>query len=169
MLLMHFLDNVFPLQYPMYKPGILEGGRGWLLNLLLRTKPFYHAALALSAYHRRSVMLAKVSHLDQITALLQQKKHHEICMNLVHQSAQECSPNIGLGNVASMVQSVFVEVPFNLKVPISHSTDNFRKASYRLWRHMADKSPCGSKYVQGWPGSELRSFQSGRKFKDDVM
>ena len=27
---MHFLDNIFPLQYPVFKLGILEGGRGWL-------------------------------------------------------------------------------------------------------------------------------------------
>ena len=44
-LLMHFLDSVFPLQYPMYKPEISEGERGWLLSLLLRAKSFYHAAL----------------------------------------------------------------------------------------------------------------------------
>lgn len=72
-LLMHFLDNVFPLQYPMYKSGILEGGRGWLLTLLLRVKPLYHAALALRAYHRRSVILAKVSHPYQDAALVLQK------------------------------------------------------------------------------------------------
>lgn len=56
MLLMHFLDNVFPLQYPMYHPTVLSGGRGWFLSLLLRTKPLYHAALALSSYHHGTVI-----------------------------------------------------------------------------------------------------------------
>jgi len=111
---MHFLDNVFPLQYPMYKPEIVEGGRGWLLTLLHRTEPFYHAALALSAYHRRSFILAKVSHPYQVAALVQQEKHLEICINLVHQSAQNGCPYIGLGIVTSVVQLVFFEVLFNL-------------------------------------------------------
>jgi len=98
----------------MYKPGILEGGRGWLLNLLLRTEPFYHAALALSAYHRRSVILAKVSHPYQVAALVQQEKHFEICIKLVHQSTQKCCPDNGLGIMTSVVQLVFFEVLFNL-------------------------------------------------------
>ncbi|MCJ1384496.1 hypothetical protein MMC17_007613 [Xylographa soralifera] len=109
-LLMHFLDNVFPLQYPMYKPGILEEGRGWLLTLLLQTEPLYHAALALSAYHRCSVVPAEVSQPYQVAALVQQEKHLEICTTLVHQSAQNCCPNIGLGIVASVVQLVFFEL-----------------------------------------------------------
>jgi hypothetical protein len=57
-LLMHFLDHVFPLQYPMYHPSIVSGGRGWFLSLLLRTKPLYHAALALSSYHHGTVVYA---------------------------------------------------------------------------------------------------------------
>lgn len=44
--LMHYLDDVFPLQNPMSKPSTLTGGRGRLLALLLRMKPLYHATLA---------------------------------------------------------------------------------------------------------------------------
>lgn len=110
---MHFLDHVFPLQYPMYKPGILEGGRGWLLTMLLRTESFYHVALALGAYHRRSVILDKFSHPHQVAALVQQEKHLESCINLVRQSAQNCRPSLGLGILASVVQLVFFEVLSN--------------------------------------------------------
>jgi C6 transcription factor Pro1 len=34
----------------MYDPTAVEGGRGWLLSLLLRTPPMYHMTLALSAH-----------------------------------------------------------------------------------------------------------------------
>jgi C6 transcription factor Pro1 len=34
----------------MYNPTAVEGGRGWLLSLLLRTSPMYHMTLALSAH-----------------------------------------------------------------------------------------------------------------------
>lgn len=98
----------------MYSPGILEGGRGWLLTLLLRTESFYHAALALSAYHRRVVILAQVSHPHQVAALVQQEKHLETCINLVHQSAQNSCPHLGLGVLTSVVQLVFFEVLLNL-------------------------------------------------------
>ncbi len=55
-LLMNYLDHVFPLQFNCYTPPITELGRGWLLALLTRTKPLYHAALALSAFYMHSVL-----------------------------------------------------------------------------------------------------------------
>ena len=52
-LLMHYLENVFPSQFQFFRPSFEEGGRGWLLDLLMQTKPLYHAALSLAAYHRQ--------------------------------------------------------------------------------------------------------------------
>ena len=54
-LLMHYLDIVFPLLFRFYNPLVSEGGRGWLLTILLRTKPLFHAALSLSAYHQKKL------------------------------------------------------------------------------------------------------------------
>jgi hypothetical protein len=47
---MYYLDYVFPIQFRMYNPTAAEGGRGWLLSLLLRTPPMYHMTLAMSAH-----------------------------------------------------------------------------------------------------------------------
>lgn len=55
-LLMNYLDHVFPLQFNRYTPPVTELGRGWLLALLTRTKPLYHAALALSAFYMHSIL-----------------------------------------------------------------------------------------------------------------
>jgi C6 transcription factor Pro1 len=49
-LLMYYLDYVFPIQFRLYNPTAAEGGRGWLLSLLLRTPPMYHMTLAMSAH-----------------------------------------------------------------------------------------------------------------------
>ncbi|CZR52537.1 uncharacterized protein PAC_02414 [Phialocephala subalpina] len=49
-LLMYYLDCVFPMQFKMYNPAPSEGGRGWLLSLLLRTPPLYYMSLALAAH-----------------------------------------------------------------------------------------------------------------------
>ncbi|RDW87251.1 hypothetical protein BP5796_02945 [Coleophoma crateriformis] len=116
-LVMHFLDVVFPLQYPMYKPGILEGGRGWLLALLFRTKPLYHAALALSLYHRRKIILTKITHPCQFASLVQVENHLEICLTefqktitAVNQYVTGPCPRNGLAVLTSMVQLVFFEL-----------------------------------------------------------
>jgi C6 transcription factor Pro1 len=116
-LLMHFLDRVFPLQYPMYRPDIVDGGRGWLLTLLLRTKPLYHAALALSSYHRRMMISERTQHPCRVLAVVQQEKHLEICLAEVQQSIrsvnrfiQKDQQGTGLGTVTSIVQLVFFEV-----------------------------------------------------------
>jgi hypothetical protein len=56
-LLMHFFDHVLPLQFRFYNPSVLEGGRGWLLSILTRTKPLYLVALNLAAYHQQSILV----------------------------------------------------------------------------------------------------------------
>ncbi|CAM1509906.1 Fc.00g002410.m01.CDS01 [Cosmosporella sp. VM-42] len=109
-LIMQFLDHVFPLQYPLYNPGILEAGRGWLLQLILQSQPLYHAALAFSAYHRRATIFAKISHPRRASSLVQQEKHLEICIKSLSQSAQNSCPKKGLGVAFSVVQMMFFEL-----------------------------------------------------------
>lgn len=57
MLLMHYLDEVFFVQFPFYNSSAASGGRGWLYSLLAQVKPLYDAVLALSQYHRESLRL----------------------------------------------------------------------------------------------------------------
>lgn len=47
---MHFLDHVFTIEFPFHNRSIFSGGRGWLLSLLIRTRPLYHAVLSVNAY-----------------------------------------------------------------------------------------------------------------------
>ncbi|TDZ16147.1 Pestheic acid cluster transcriptional regulator 3 [Colletotrichum orbiculare MAFF 240422] len=62
--IMIYLDYVFPFLFPFYKPALLEGGRGWLLNVLNHNKALYHTALSLSS-HFFGVVLnnAQVEHM----------------------------------------------------------------------------------------------------------
>lgn len=57
MLLMHYLDVVYPLQFPFYKPRVEDGGRNWVLALLMRCRPLYNGALSLAAYHQSTVLV----------------------------------------------------------------------------------------------------------------
>ncbi|KAB8304778.1 hypothetical protein EYC80_004126 [Monilinia laxa] len=118
-LLMHFLDNVFPLQYPMYQPDVAEGGRGWLLSLLLKTKPLYHASIGLSAYHRGVVLREKSRGGCTKPSIAEQEGHLAICLSEfqdARRSAQisidksSMCPENGLGIMACSVQLVFFEL-----------------------------------------------------------
>ncbi|SPO07043.1 related to C6 zink-finger protein PRO1A [Cephalotrichum gorgonifer] len=116
-LLMHFIDNVFPLQYPMYKPDAMQGGRGWLLSLLLGTKPLYHAALAVGAYHRWLTIFANAGPQCLLVATLRKEQHVEACLKevqdavkTVNRFVEESRLDIGIGTVASVCQLVFLEL-----------------------------------------------------------
>lgn len=45
-----YLDYVFPYLFPFYRPPLFEGGRGWLLVLLMRNRALYHTALSMASY-----------------------------------------------------------------------------------------------------------------------
>ncbi|TEY71799.1 hypothetical protein BOTCAL_0086g00170 [Botryotinia calthae] len=122
-LLMHFVDNVFPLQYPMYKPEVAEGGRGWLLSLLLNIKPLYHASIGLSAYHRGVVLREASSGGCTKPSIAEQESHLAICLTEFQEairSAQdypkdgvygrEICVGSSLAIMACVVQLVFFEL-----------------------------------------------------------
>ncbi|EON95746.1 putative c6 transcription factor protein [Phaeoacremonium minimum UCRPA7] len=49
-LVMTYLDYVMPFLFPLYKPSVVDGGRTWMLALLVKNTGLYHTALSLSAY-----------------------------------------------------------------------------------------------------------------------
>jgi hypothetical protein len=51
---MHYLDHVFPYQYPFFDKAKLS--RGWLLWLLSKNGPLYRASMGLAALHQRSLL-----------------------------------------------------------------------------------------------------------------
>lgn len=119
-LLMHFLDIVFPLQYPMYEPEVFKGGRGWMLELVLGMKPLYHAALALSAYHRRTSITGNATSQGfSTTTLVDQEQHLEMAIKVVNQFAFSSCPNVArgrLGIMACIVELFFYEVLSHLNI-----------------------------------------------------
>ncbi|ESZ90633.1 hypothetical protein SBOR_8983 [Sclerotinia borealis F-4128] len=78
-LMMHYLDHVFFIQFRFHIPS-LSSGRGWLLSLLTRTKPLYHAALSLSAFHRQSLLLEQEGGQAEIDYLHELQHHHNLTL-----------------------------------------------------------------------------------------
>ena len=48
-LVMYYLDHLFPRLCPFFKYKPVDNGRGWLLNLFLRTKPLCNLTVCISA------------------------------------------------------------------------------------------------------------------------
>jgi hypothetical protein len=79
-LLMHYLDYVFPIQFPFYKPSASEGGRGWLLGIILGTRPLFHVVLSLSAYHMQSSPSRDILKECDLNVLEDLDKHHTLAL-----------------------------------------------------------------------------------------
>jgi hypothetical protein len=113
MLLMHFFDSVFPLQFPLYRPDGFDG-RGWLLALLQRSRPLYHAALALSGYLRGMRFFGALSDGCRVAVAVTQTTHLAASLEEVRRAMGEISTAQGGGDVVgtfgSVVQLVFFEV-----------------------------------------------------------
>jgi len=116
---MHFLDQVIPAQYPFYHPQPIDGGRGWLLSLLFRSKSLFHGALALSSYHRLISILAGARPACRALAAARHQQHLESCLREVRCTMQEMtranasSPDFAAGTLMSVIQLVFSEVVDN--------------------------------------------------------
>ncbi len=120
-LMMHYLDHVFYIQFRFFAPSVSTGGRGWLLSLLNKTKPLYHAALSLSAFHQQSLLSLEEVDQTQTDYLDELERHHNLALEelqLFIRSHSVSMNNTGAlgGNVqilACMVQLISFEVcPF---------------------------------------------------------
>ncbi|KAJ5450885.1 hypothetical protein N7491_000067 [Penicillium cf. griseofulvum] len=71
-LLMHYLDQVFPWQFPYFRSTSRLGNRGWLLYLLMKRGPLYHAVLSLSSLHQSAILGSEEEYQQKERAL----EHH---------------------------------------------------------------------------------------------
>lgn len=55
-MIMLFLDHIFPLLYPFYRPHMLVGGRGWVLHLIDECSALFHTTMCLSSYFFSSLV-----------------------------------------------------------------------------------------------------------------
>ena len=79
-LIMHYLDHVFYIQFRFHTPSISAGGRGWFLSLLTRTKPLYHAALSLAAFHQQSLVLLEQGVGEETSYLSELELQHNLTL-----------------------------------------------------------------------------------------
>lgn len=148
-LIMHYLDFVFFIQFRFYQPSIARGGRGWLLTLLTYTKPLYHAALSLSAFHQQSLLChERRQPQDHIRILDELKHHHELTLKelqLFIQAHNEEGESSAIFEgciqiLACMVELISFEVSLRYRPKYSNLTP--ATALPRRCECLADPSPC---------------------------
>ncbi|EMR81243.1 putative c6 transcription protein [Botrytis cinerea BcDW1] len=116
-LMMHYLDHVFFIQFRFHTPS-LSSGRGWLLSLLTKTKPLYHAALTLSAFHRQSLILERESGQAETDYLHELQHHYDLALkglqDFIHENNRNVSEQGAFdGNIqilACMIQLISFEL-----------------------------------------------------------
>ena len=113
-LLMNYLDHVFPIQFNCYTPPVTSLGRGWLLALLTRTKPLYHAALSLSALHMYTVLLKMGDKIGSDIHWEEMRRHHSLAFQelQVHISGLKECRNVKptIETLACVIQLICFEV-----------------------------------------------------------
>ncbi|QPC75257.1 hypothetical protein HYE68_006009 [Fusarium pseudograminearum] len=70
---MIYLDYVFPHLFPFYRPPILAGGRGWVLDVLQSNKSVWHTVISLTSYFFGIVMAnGEIEHVECTNRMVHQ-------------------------------------------------------------------------------------------------
>ncbi|UKZ69581.1 uncharacterized protein TrAtP1_010587 [Trichoderma atroviride] len=118
-LLMIYLDYVFPYLFPHYRPSILAGGRGWILEILHTNKAVYHSAVSLSTSFYAIVLNNGDKAHDECTMQMIHKFESQIELGLkeLHKEVNYINTNApgfdmkkGLVVMQSILQMLFFEV-----------------------------------------------------------
>jgi Fungal specific transcription factor domain len=103
-LVMYYLDHIFPRAYPYFKFSAADDGRGWLLNLLLRTKPLCSAAICLSACDQAQFVLGPLTDVSQPYHELE-AQHIQSVVELRHH-LNRLRKTTGASHMATIVESL---------------------------------------------------------------
>ena len=116
-LLMHYLDEVFYVQFPFYDRSRIDGGRGWLLRLLTRDTSVYHSTLALSEFHRDSIRPQEGCRSDEPGCSREKKDYFTLSLRELQQRIGESETWKGTAGLfrsidalACALQLLFLEV-----------------------------------------------------------
>ncbi|PNY23900.1 Zn(2)-C6 fungal-type DNA-binding domain protein [Tolypocladium capitatum] len=80
--LMIYLDYVFPYLFPHYRPPVLAGGRGWILDVLQSNRSVYHTAISLASSFFAVVLANGEEEHAQCTASIVHKLQSQLELGL---------------------------------------------------------------------------------------
>ncbi|KAG8418687.1 hypothetical protein J3459_012143 [Metarhizium acridum] len=122
--LMIYLDYVFPYLFPHYRPPVLAGGRGWILDVLQSNKCVYHTAVSLANAFFAIVLADGKKEHEQCTMRMVHSLESQLELGLKELSKEMCAINAsrtgfdrqkGLVVMQSIIQMLFFEVATSKK------------------------------------------------------
>lgn len=126
LLFMHYLDQVFYIQYPFYDVHGKQK-RGWLLSMLKGGKSSYNASLALSEHHLLSTQPPNADTAASLTKQRSKDSHHYLAyqeMELSVGGSRWWNADIritrSLESLACILQLLFLEVSEASSFPIAY-------------------------------------------------
>lgn len=81
-LVVAFMDHIFPILFPFYQPSVLEGGRMWLLAVIMRDKAFRLHTNALTSYLMSVIPCRSesITNLCKLYALEGAQRHRDLAI-----------------------------------------------------------------------------------------
>ncbi|KAL6860037.1 hypothetical protein ACO1O0_004062 [Amphichorda felina] len=80
--IMIYLDYIFPYLFPFYRPPVLSGGRGWVLDILQSNKSVYYTAISLAAYFFGVLLSSDDEEHEECMTRMARKLQHELELGL---------------------------------------------------------------------------------------
>ncbi|KAF4505495.1 hypothetical protein G6O67_007439 [Ophiocordyceps sinensis] len=117
--LMIYLDYVFPYLFPHYRPPVLAGGRGWILDVLHSNKSVHHTSISLASSFFAIVLANGDREHQECIARMIHKLETQLELGLKELQREMCALNAsssgfdvqrGLVVMQSIVQMLFFEV-----------------------------------------------------------
>lgn len=119
-LIMNYADFVFPYLFPYYKPPILVGGRGWVLDALLHgSRSIYYTAIALSSWFFGVLLAGGEEEHASCTERMARQLQHQMEISLkelqknvfaINAKKNNFDPREGLAVMESVIQMLIFEV-----------------------------------------------------------
>ncbi|OQV05016.1 Fungal specific transcription factor domain-containing protein [Cladophialophora immunda] len=117
-LLMHYLDHVFHLQYPLFSKTAVIHSRSWVLDMMYECASFYWLVLGLASYHKESTAATSNQYLgpSEPGQLAGWRVYHAFGLHEFRQTVasmgQDNSVDAGTGKVEKGLQILACVVQF---------------------------------------------------------
>lgn len=141
-MLMAFLDHLFPAMYPFYKTTMIGGGRAWILHAILSNTCLLHSILALSSHELAQIQENPGSSIQLCGALNASQLHQQTqtALQTARASLQAVQSKGIQGTVldSSQMLSTIVQL---MTVELHMGTNNWTlhlDAATSLFQHMLD-------------------------------
>lgn len=106
--IMIYLDYVFPYLFPFYRPLVLSGGRGWVLQILNQHKTVLHTAISLASYFFGVMLSGGTDRNKDCVRATAETLQNQLEMGLRELRREMCAMNRRPGGLAGICEQMTI-------------------------------------------------------------